>query len=111
MLEQCNEIVRAFNRIYETDVLHEAQALLSKTPRLPGIDGKTKMSKSLNNAIFLSDSSDVVHKKVMSMYTDPEHIRVEDPGKIEGNTVFTYLDVFDPDKNAIAQMKEHYQRG
>jgi tryptophanyl-tRNA synthetase len=111
MIEQTNEIVRTFNRIYKTDVLVEAEAMVSHVPRLPGIDGKAKMGKSLGNAIFLSDPADVVAKKVMSMYTDPDHVHVEDPGKIEGNTVFMYLDVFAPDKAAVAQMKEHYQRG
>lgn len=111
MLEQCNEIIRSFNRIYKTTVFQEVEWQKSKTPRLPGIDGKAKMSKSLGNAIFLSDPSDVVQKKVMSMYTDPDHIRVEDPGKIEGNTVFAYLDVFDPDKTIVEEMKAHYQRG
>jgi len=111
MIEQTNEIVRSFNRIYKTDVLVEAQALVSPVPRLTGIDGTAKMSKSLGNAIFLSDPADEVAKKVMSMYTDPGHIRVEDPGKVEGNTVFTYLDVFDPDKKAVQELKEQYQRG
>lgn len=111
MLEQCNEIVRAFNRIYQKNVLHEVEWLASKTPRLAGIDGKAKMSKSLGNAIYLSDSTDEVAKKVMSMYTDPDHIRVEDPGKVEGNAVFMYLDVFDPDKKTVEEMKAHYQKG
>jgi tryptophanyl-tRNA synthetase len=111
MIEQTNEIVRSFNRIYQTDVLCEAEAFLSKAPRLPGTDGKAKMGKSLGNAIFLSDEADVVAKKVMSMYTDPDHIRASDPGKIEGNTVFTYLDVFDTDKDKVVQLKEQYQRG
>ena len=111
MIEQTNEIVRRFNFLYKTDVLPEVKALISKVSRLPGIDGKAKMSKSLGNAIFLSDESDIVAKKVMSMYTDPDHLRVADPGKIIGNTVFTYLDVFDPDTDEVAQMKEHYQRG
>jgi tryptophanyl-tRNA synthetase len=111
MIEQTNEIVRSFNRLYKTDILVEAEAFISVVPRLPGIDGKAKMSKSLGNAIFLSDSADVVAKKVMSMYTDPEHVHVEDPGKIEGNTVFAYLDIFAPDKQEVARMKEHYQRG
>lgn len=111
MIEQTNEITRAFNRIYKTEVFPEAKILLTKVPRLPGTDGKAKMSKSLGNAIFLSDSEDVLLKKVMSMYTDPNHIRVEDPGKIEGNTVFTYLDVFDTDKAKVEELKVHYQRG
>jgi len=111
MIEQTNEIVRSFNRIYQVDVLVEAKALISPVPRLTGIDGKAKMSKSLGNAIFLSDPADVVAKKVMAMYTDPEHIHVADPGKIEGNTVFTYLDVFDSDKAQVTALKEHYQQG
>lgn len=111
MIEQCNEIVRSFNRIYQCDVLKEAKPLVSKVARLSGIDGKAKMSKSLGNAIFLSDSEQELQKKVMSMYTDPTHIRVEDPGKLEGNTVFEYLDAFAPDKSAVEQMKEQYQKG
>lgn len=111
VIEQANELVRAFNRTYATDVLVEAKPLISAAARLPGIDGKAKMSKSLGNAIFLSDSADVVAKKVMQMYTDPKHIRVEDPGQIEGNAVFTYLDIFGTDTATITSMKEHYQRG
>jgi len=111
MIEQTNEIVRAFNRIYGGNVLVEAEALIPIVPRLPGIDGRAKMSKSLDNAIFLCDLVDVVAEKVMSMYTDPGHIRVEDPGKVEGNVVFTYLDVFDPDKEEVKKRKEHYRRG
>jgi tryptophanyl-tRNA synthetase len=111
MIEQTNELVRAFNRTYKTDVLKEAKALIPDVARLPGIDGKAKMSKSLGNAIYLSDSADEVAKKVMKMYTDPDHIRVEDPGNIEGNTVFAYLDLFDINKKEVAELKEHYQRG
>jgi tryptophanyl-tRNA synthetase len=111
MIEQTNEIVRTFNRIYNTDVLVEAQAVLTKTQRLPGVDGKTKMSKSLGNAIYLSDSADTVKKKVMGMYTDPNHIRVEDPGKVEGNAVFTYLDAFDMDHQEVEQLKVQYRAG
>ncbi len=111
MIEQTNELVRAFNRTYKTDVLKEAKALIPKISRLPGIDGKAKMSKSLGNAISLSDSADVVAKKVMKMFTDPDHIRVEDPGKIEGNTVFSYLDIFDENKDEVAELKAHYERG
>lgn len=111
IIEQCNEIIRSFNRIYKKDVFSDVEWLASKTPRLSGLDGKAKMSKSLNNAIFLSDSADVVSKKVMSMYTDPEHIHVEDPGKIEGNVVFGYLDIFDPNKEQVQELKAHYQRG
>ncbi|MGC2310983.1 MAG: tryptophan--tRNA ligase [Candidatus Babeliaceae bacterium] len=111
MIEQTNEIVRAFNRIYKTDVLVEAKAIVPKIARLPGTDGKAKMSKSLGNAVFLSDPQDVVEQKVRSMYTDPQHIHVNDPGKVEGNTVFAYLDAFDPDKLEVERLKEQYQRG
>ena len=111
MIEQTNEIVRTFNRIYNCSVLKETEAMISPVSRLTGIDGKAKMSKSLGNAIFLSDPADVVAKKVMSMYTDPDHLRASDAGKIEGNVVFTYLDAFDPDKAQVNEMKEHYKRG
>jgi tryptophanyl-tRNA synthetase len=111
MIEQTNEIVRHFNRTYKTEVLVEAKALVPKEGRLPGTDGKAKMGKSLGNCIYLSDSSDDVMKKVKGMYTDPSHLRVEDPGKVEGNPVFTYLDAFDSDKTALEEMKAHYQRG
>ena len=113
MLEQAREIVRDFNRIYNTDALVEPEVMLPPKGhgRLVGIDGKGKMSKSLNNGIYLSDSADKIQKKVMKMYTDPGHIRVEDPGKVEGNVVFTYLDIFDDNKEKVAELKEHYQRG
>lgn len=111
MIEQANEIIRSFNRTYNAEVLVEAKPLISRVSRLPGTDGKNKMSKSLGNAIYLSDSADVVSKKVMSMYTDPDHIRVSDPGKIEGNAVFSYLDIFDTDKAAVAELKAHYRKG
>lgn len=111
LIEQSNEIVKKFNRIYKTDVLVECKPLLSETSRLPGIDGKAKMSKSLGNAIYLSDSADEVAQKIKNMYTDPDHIRVDDPGKIEGNVVFAYLDAFDSDKKLVAEMKDHYRRG
>lgn len=111
VIEQTNEIVRSFNRMYKKDVLVEANALIGEGARLPGIDGKAKMSKSLGNAIFLSDSSDAIAQKVRNMYTDPNHIKVSDPGKVEGNTVFAYLDLFDPDKDAVLALKEHYRRG
>lgn len=111
MIEQTNEIVRSFNRIYKTEVLKEAKALVSKVSRLAGIDGKAKMSKSLNNAIFLADSEDDLQKKVMRMYTDPKHIKVEDPGQIEGNTVFEYLDAFSKDQEKVQELKNHYQQG
>jgi tryptophanyl-tRNA synthetase len=111
ILEQTNEIVRAFNRTYKCDVLVEPQALISPVPRLVGIDGKAKMSKSLGNAIFLSDSADEVAKKVMGMYTDPDHVKVSDSGKVEGNVVFMYLDIFDKNKDEVQELKEHYARG
>ncbi len=111
MIEQTNEIVRSFNRIYQCSVLIEANGLLSNVPRLPGTDGKGKMSKSLGNVISLSDSADEVRQKVKTMYTDPKHLRVEDPGTVEGNPVFAYLDAFDPDKEALQTMKDHYRRG
>jgi tryptophanyl-tRNA synthetase len=113
MLEQTREIARDFNRIYNTETLVEPEIMLPPKGqgRLVGIDGRGKMSKSLNNGIYLSDSPDDIQKKVMSMYTDPNHIRVEDPGQVEGNVVFTYLDVFDENKEKVAELKEHYQRG
>lgn len=113
MLEQTREIVRTFNRTYGVDVLVEPKGYFPPKGqgRLPGLDGNAKMSKSLGNCIYLSDDAKTVKKKVMSMYTDPNHIHVEDPGQIEGNVVFTYLDVFDPDKETVAQLKEDYQKG
>jgi tryptophanyl-tRNA synthetase len=111
MIELSNEIVRKFNRLYNTDCLKESQAYLSNVGRLVGIDGKAKASKSLNNAIFLSDSSEIIKEKVYSMFTDPDHLKVSDPGKIEGNVVFTYLDAFCEDKEEVASLKEKYARG
>lgn len=121
MLEQTNEIVSSFNRIYG-ETLVPCKAILNENKiaqRLPGLDGNAKMSKSLNNGIYLSDPSDVIHKKVMSMYTDPNHIKVEDPGKVEGNMVFTYLDVFSNDEQiskyseyrTLDEMKKAYEKG
>lgn len=122
MVEQTREIVRKFNSTY-APVLVEPEILLpenSACRRLPGIDGKAKMSKSLGNCIYLSDSEEEVRKKVMSMYTDPQHIQVSDPGHIEGNTVFTYLDAFCrdeffaeflPEYSSLDELKEHYSRG
>ena len=114
MSEQTREIVRSFNGIYG-DVLGEPDALIptnEKSQRLPGITGNdTKMSKSLGNGIYLADDEDTLRAKIRQMYTDPGHLRVEDPGTIEGNTVFTYLDVFGTDTAHIAELKEHYQRG
>lgn len=110
VIEQTNEIVRKFNSIYG-DVLVETKGLLSTYTRLAGLDGKAKMSKSLGNCIYLADDADTLKKKVMAMFTDPDHLRVEDPGKIEGNMVFSYLDVFDTNKEYVAELKAHYQRG
>jgi tryptophanyl-tRNA synthetase len=111
MIEQTNEIVRSFNRIYQTDCLKEVEAIIPKIARLPGIDGGQKMGKSLGNALYLSDSVDEVSKKIKKMYTDPNHLRVEDPGQVEGNPVFIYLDAFGKDTNKIEELKAHYARG
>ena len=123
MIEQTREIVRKFNHIYGSDILVEPKALLPNNQvcmRLPGIDGKAKMSKSLGNCIYISDTAEDVQKKIMSMYTDPTHLKVTDPGHIEGNTVFTYLDAFCKpehferywnDYASLDEVKEHYQRG
>ena len=122
MLEQATEIVRSFNSIYG-ETLVEPKAVLPKNElcyRLPGLDGKAKMSKSLGNCIYLSDEEDEIKRKVMSMYTDPNHIKVDDPGKVEGNIVFTYLDVFAEEKDFVKylpqyknmdELKKHYQKG
>lgn len=112
MLEQTREIVRSFNNIYG-DVLVEPEGYFPEEGqgRIPGLDGNAKMSKSLDNAIYLADDADTIQKKVMSMYTDPTHIHVEDPGHIEGNTVFTYLDIFDPNTAKVAELKAQYQQG
>ncbi len=122
MVEQTREIVRKFNSVYG-ETLTDPDILLPSNKaclRLPGIDGKAKMSKSLGNCIYLSDSKDEIKKKIMSMYTDPDHVQVSDPGKIEGNTVFTYLDAFSndehfgrylPDYANLDELKAHYQRG
>lgn len=111
MIEQTNEIVRRFNNTYNSNVLKECHSMLSATVRLPGTDGKVKMGKSLGNAIYLSDPEEVVKKKIMSMFTDPGHLKVDDPGKVEGNPVFAYLDAFDPNKEELEKLKEHYRRG
>ena len=122
MIEQTNEIVRKFNSIYG-NILVEADAFIPKTAiegRVPGIDGKAKMSKSLDNCIYLSDSKEEVKRKVMMMYTDPNHIKISDPGKVEGNMVFLYLDLFVqdgdfekylPEYKNIDELKKHYQEG
>ena len=123
MIEQTKEIVRRFNQLYQREVLLEPEILLPKNSsqrRLPGIDGKAKMSKSLGNGIYLSDDEKTVKTKIMSMYTDPSHINITDPGHVEGNTVFTYLDAFSkqedfaeflPEYQNLEEMKEHYERG
>ena len=122
MIEQCREIVHKFNSVYG-ETLVEPQILLPQNQaclRLPGIDGKAKMSKSLGNCIYLSDEPEDIRKKIMSMFTDPNHLRVEDPGKVEGNPVFIYLDAFSrpehfaeflPDYNNLDELKDHYRRG
>lgn len=113
MLEQTREIVRTFNSVYHDDILVEPEGYFPPKGmgRIPGLDGNAKMSKSLGNAIYLSDDEDTIQKKVMSMYTDPNHIHVEDPGQVEGNTVFTYLDIFNPDKQKVQELKEQYGHG
>ncbi|MBS3902849.1 MAG: tryptophan--tRNA ligase, partial [Anaplasmataceae bacterium] len=110
VIELTRDIVRKFNQLYgNTLVLPEAK--LSTTPRLPGVDGKEKMSKSLANTINLSDDSETVRKKVMKMYTDPTRVRATDPGHLEGNVVFMYLDVFDSNKKELNDLKKKYQKG
>lgn len=111
MIEQTNEIVRRFNNTYQKDVLVECEAVFSQTKRLMGTDGGAKMGKSLGNAIFLSDSSEEVKNKVMKMMTDPNHLRVEDPGRVEKNPVFEYLEAFDRDAQTLDEMKRHYRKG
>ncbi len=111
MIEQTNEIAMRINRLAGRDVLPEAKALLSTTPRLPGIDGKAKASKSLGNAISLSASADEVTRAVQMMFTDPAHLRVSDPGQTDGNVVFAYLEAFDPDRAGVAALAEQYRRG
>lgn len=110
MIEQTCEIVRKFNSYYG-ETLREPKIILSKTPRLVGTDGKSKMSKSLGNTIYLADSPDDIEKKVMSMFTDPNHLNVNDPGNTKDNPVFMYLDAFGEDKEKIAAMKAHYEKG
>ena len=122
MIEQCREIVHKFNSVYG-ETLVEPQIILPQNQaclRLPGIDGKAKMSKSLGNCIYLSDEPEDIRKKIMSMFTDPNHLRVKDPGQVEGNPVFIYLDAFCrpehfaeflPDYNNLDELKDHYRRG
>ncbi|VUS37925.1 tryptophan--tRNA ligase [Klebsiella huaxiensis] len=111
MIEQTNEIVHKMNSLTTTPILRHCKALLSDVSRLPSIDGNAKMSKSLGNTLTLSASEEEIHRAVSAMYTDPNHLRVADPGQIEGNVVFTYLDAFHPEKTLVADMKAHYQRG
>ncbi|RKP46221.1 tryptophan--tRNA ligase [Pararobbsia silviterrae] len=111
LIEQTNEIVRRINRQVDAELLPEAQALIPEMGRLPGIDGKAKMSKSLGNSIPLSSTADEITHAVKQMYTDPNHLRASDPGTVEGNVVFTYLDVFDPRKEEVEALKDHYRRG
>jgi tryptophanyl-tRNA synthetase len=111
MIEQANEIVRRFNRLAARDILVECKAMVPEIGRLPGIDGKAKMSKSLGNTINLGASADEITAAVKKVYTDPLHLRVQDPGHLEGNVAFIYLDAFDTDKAALEEMKAHYVRG
>jgi tryptophanyl-tRNA synthetase len=113
MIEQCNEIVRRFNRTYgqDKDILVECKAIVPEVGRLPGIDGRAKMSKSLGNTINLGASADEIRAAVKQVYTDPLHLKVSDPGHLEGNVAFIYLDAFDTDKEGLAEMKAHYTRG
>ncbi|KVS51550.1 tryptophan--tRNA ligase [Burkholderia ubonensis] len=111
MIEQTNELVRRFNNTVDRPVLVECEALLSPVTRLPGIDGKAKMSKSLGNAIALGATPDEITKAVNSMYTDPNHLRVSDPGKVEGNVVFAFLDAFEPDTQKVDELKSRYRQG
>ncbi|VIO79952.1 Tryptophan--tRNA ligase 2 [Bradyrhizobium ivorense] len=111
LIEQTNEIVRRVNALAGHALLPEAQAIIPRAGRLPGVDGRAKMSKSAGNAIALSASSDDITAAVRAMFTDPDHLRVADPGKVEGNVVFTYLDAFDDDHAAVADLKARYRRG
>ncbi|MCC2971889.1 tryptophan--tRNA ligase [Massilia sp. IC2-476] len=113
MIEQCNEIVRRFNRTYspDKDILVECKAIVPEVGRLPGIDGRAKMSKSLGNTINLGASADEIRAAVKQVYTDPLHLKVSDPGHLEGNVAFIYLDAFDTDKAGLEEMKAHYTRG
>jgi len=111
MIEQTNEILRSFNNTYKCEYFSDVQPVISKVSRLVGIDGKDKMSKSLNNAIYLSDTENEIKEKVNKMYTDSNHIKVSDPGKVEGNVVFDYLNIFDENKEELEELKKHYQRG
>ena len=111
MIEQTNEIARRFNFLYKTETFKDVKAMVGATGRLPGLDGKAKMSKSLGNAIYLGDSANDIKKKVNLMYTDPNHLKVEDPGTVEGHAVFMFLDVFDSNQAEVEELKAHYRRG
>ena len=111
LIEQTNELVRRLNRQIGRSDLPEARALMPPIGRLPGVDGRAKMSKSQGNAVPLSASDDEIAAAVQRMYTDPDHLRASDPGRVEGNVVFTYLDAFDPDREAVAELKAHYRKG
>lgn len=110
VLEQANEISHKFNSLYG-ETFEKIEPIISHAPRLMGIDGGAKMSKSLNNAIFLSDDAETIKKKVMQMYTDPKHIHVNDPGNVEGNVVFDYLTIFDPNQDEVNELKNQYKKG
>ncbi len=111
MIEQTNEIARRFNSIYQVECFKDVKPIVGKIGRLPGVDGKNKMSKSLGNAIFLGDSADEILKKVNAMFTDPKHVRIEDPGSIEGHVVFMFLSYFDSNQHELDELKSHYIRG
>lgn len=111
MIEQTNEIAQRFNHLYQKEFFKKVKALGGHYGRLPGVDGKAKMSKSLGNSIQLSEPYEQIKKKVQRMYTDPHHLHIDDPGQVEGNVVFTFLDAFDPDAEEILRLKEHYRRG
>lgn len=111
MIELARETAGKVNRAARAEVLPQPRAVISRTSRLPGIDGKAKASKSLGNAIFLSDGDDEIAAKVSEMFTDPDHIRVDMPGKVDGNVVFSYLDAFHPDADEVSSLKKHYARG
>ncbi|MBP6866143.1 MAG: tryptophan--tRNA ligase [Candidatus Pacebacteria bacterium] len=111
VIEQTNDIAKKFNAMYQTELFPKVNGVVGSVARLVGTDGNAKMSKSLGNCIYLSDSDEEIKKKVMQAYTDPGHIKVEDPGKVEGNVVFTYLDVFDPNKEEVEELKKQYQKG
>ncbi len=111
MIEQTNDIASKINEVCQKELLKPVKALLSETPRLIGIDGKFKATKTLNNCIFLADTQEEIAQKVKKMYTDSNHLKISDPGQVEGNVVFEYLDAFARDKEKVTDMKEHYRKG